>query len=132
MLKSIVNALAAVFLMTAAVIPTHAVDLKLLIDDTTSVIPTEVTYRLSPEGLEVKGWVAKRHPHSGRMLGHVEIRLLDASGTVLAEKDTYMVHYSPTRSNPQKASFSTLVPEVPNGTAAIEVAHRVGKGTTQR
>jgi hypothetical protein len=132
MLKSTLNALAALFLMTAAVIPSHAVDLKLLIDETTSVIPTDVTYRLSPEGLEVKGWVAKRQPHTGRMLGHVEIRLLDEAGSVLAQKDTYMVRYSPTRANPQKASFSTLVPDVPNGAAAIEVAHRVGKTSTER
>jgi hypothetical protein len=132
MLKSTVNALAAVLLMTAAVIPTHAADLKLLIDDTTSVVPTDVTYRLSPEGLKVKGWVAKRSAHTGRMQGHVEIRLLDESGSVLAQKDTYMVRYSPTRSNPQKASFSTLVPDVPPGTAAIEVAHRVGKSAAPR
>jgi hypothetical protein len=132
MLKLTFNALAAVFLMTAAVISAHAADLKLLIDETTSVIPTEVTYEVSPEGLEVKGWVAKRQPHAGRMLGHVEIRLLDDAGSVLAQKDTYMVRYSPTRANPQKASFRTLVPHVPPGTAAIEVAHRVGKGTTQR
>lgn len=132
MLKSTLNALAALLLMAVAVIPSHAVDLKLLIDDTTSVIPTDVTYRLSPEGLEVKGWVAKRQPHYGRMLGHVEIRLLDDTGTVLAEKDTYMIRYSPSRTNPQKASFSTLVPNVPTGTAAIEVAHRVGKTTAER
>ncbi|UHD14240.1 hypothetical protein [Thiocapsa bogorovii] len=127
MSKSTLNALAAVLLTATALIPSHAAELKLLIDDTTSVIPTEVTYRVSPEGLEVKGWVAKRHPHSGRILGHVEIRLLDDAGAVLAQKDTYMVHYSPTRTNPQKASFSTLLPEVPKETATIEVAHRVGK-----
>ena len=131
MLKPTLNALAALFLMTAAVIPSHAADLKLLIDETTSVIPTDVTYRLSPEGLEVKGWVAKRQPHSGRILSHVEIRLLDENGSLLAQKDTSMVRYSPTRSNPQKASFSTLVPDVPSGTAAIEVAHRVGKITAE-
>jgi hypothetical protein len=127
MLKSTFNALAAVFLMTAAVISAHAADLKLLIDETTSVIPTEVTYEVSPDGLEVKGWVAKRQPHAGRMLGHVEIRLLDDAGSVLAQKDTYMFHYSPTRANPQKASFSTVLPEVPREMAAIEVAHRVGE-----
>jgi hypothetical protein len=132
MLKKTVNALAAVFLISAAVIPTHAADLKLLIDDTTSVIPTDVTYRLSPEGLEIEGWVAKRSAHTGRMQGHVEIRLLDETGSVLAQKDTYMVRYSPTRSNPQKASFSTLVSDVPPGTAAIAVAHRVGKTSTMR
>ena len=132
MLKSTLHALAALFLMTAAVIPAHANDLKLLIDETTSVIPTEVTYEVSPEGLTVKGWVAKRQPHTGRMLGHVEIRLLDDTGSVLARKDTSMVHYSPTRANPQKASFSTLVPDVPSGTAAIEVAHRVGQPTAGR
>jgi hypothetical protein len=127
MSKSALNALAAVLLMAATVIPSHAGDLKLLIDETTSIIPTDVTYRLSPEGLEVKGWVAKRQPHTGRMLGHVEIRLLDDTGSVLAQKDTSMVHYSPTRANPQKASFSTLLPEVPKETTAIEVAHRIGK-----
>jgi hypothetical protein len=79
----------------------------------------------------VKGWVAKRQPHTGRMLGHVEIRLLDDTGSVLARKDTFMVHYSPTRANPQKASFSTLVPDVPSGTAAIEVVHRVGQPTAE-
>lgn len=132
MLKSTLHAFSALFLMTTAVIPAHADDLKLLIDDTTSVIPTEVTYRVSSEGLEVKGWVAKRQPHTGRMLGHVEIRLVDDTGRVLAQKDTYMVRYSPTRANPQKASFSTLVPDVPSGTAAIEVAHRVGQPTSER
>jgi hypothetical protein len=126
MLKSSLNAIAALFLMTAAVTPIHAGDLKLLIDETTSVIPIDVTYEVSPEGLEVEGWVAKRQPHYGRMQGHVEIRLLDAAGNVLAEKNAYMFHYSPTRSNPQKASFSTVVPAVPTETAAIEVAHRVG------
>jgi hypothetical protein len=131
MLKPTLNALAALFVVTAVVNPCHAADLKLLIDETTSVIPTDVTYRFSPEGLEVKGWVAKRQPHSGRILGHVEIRLLDDAGAVLAQKDTSMVRYSPTRSNPQKASFTTLVPDVPPGTAAIEVAHRVGKTSAE-
>jgi hypothetical protein len=132
MSKSTLKALAALFLTATAAIPSHAAELKLLIDETTSVIPTDVTYRLSPEGLELDGWVAKRQPHYGRMLGHVEIRLLDDTGSVLAQKDTYMVHYSPTRANPQKASFSTLIPNVPTGTAAIEVAHRVGKSTAPR
>ncbi|HSO83211.1 hypothetical protein [Thiocapsa sp.] len=132
MSKTTLNTLAALLLMTGAVMSSHAADLKLLIDDTTSVIPTDVTYRVSPEGLEVKGWVAKRQPHTGRMLGHVEIKLLDEAGSVLAQKDTYMVHYSPTRANPQKASFSTLVPDVPSGTAAIEVAHRVGQAAAGR
>lgn len=127
MLKSTLNALAAGLLLATTVIPSHAADLKLLLDDTTSVIPTDVTYHVSPEGLEVKGWVEKRQPHAGRILGHVEIRLLDDTGSVLAQKDAYLVRYSPTRSNPQKASFSTLVPDVPSGTAAIEVAHRIGK-----
>ncbi len=132
MLKSTLNALAALGLMTAAVIPSHAVDLKLFIDDTTPVIPTDVTYRLLPEGLEVEGWVEKRSPHTGRMHGHVEVRLLDDTGSVLAQKDASMIRYSPTRNNPQKASFSTLVPDVPDGTAAIEVAHRVGKDSVAR
>ncbi|RKT44041.1 hypothetical protein [Thiocapsa rosea] len=132
MSKSTLNALAALIVLATTVIPSHAGDLKLLLDETTSVIPTDVTYRLSPDGLEVKGWVAKRTAHAGRMQGHVEIRLLDETGLVLAHKDTSMVHYSPTRSNPQKASFSTLVPEVPSGTATIEVAHRVGKTSAER
>lgn len=132
MSKSTLKALAALFLTATAAIPSHAADLKLLIDETTSVIPTDVTYRLSPEGLELDGWVAKRQPHYGRILGHVEIRLLDDAGSVLAQKDTYMVHYSPTRANPRKASFSTLIPNVPTGTAAIEVAHRVGKSAAPR
>ena len=132
MLKSTFNALAAVFLMNAAVISAHAADLKLIIDETTPVIPTEVTYEVSHEGLEVEGWVIKREPHAGRMLGQVEIRLLDNAGSVLAQKDTYMVHYSPTRANPQKASFGTVLTEVPRETAAIEVAHRVGKSADGR
>jgi hypothetical protein len=132
MLKSTFNAMAAMVLMATAAFPTHAADLKLLIDETTSVIPTDITYRVSPEGLEVKGWVAKRQPHAGRILGHVEIRLLDDTGSVLAQKDTYLVRYSPTRSNPQKASFSTIVPDVPSGVAAIEVAHRVSKPSAER
>lgn len=132
MSKSTLNAMAAMIVMATTVIPSHAADLKLLLDESTSVIPTDVTYRTSPEGLEVKGWVAKRTAHTGRMQGHVEIRLLDETGSVLAQKDTYMIHYSPTRSNPQKASFSTVVPEVPTGTAAIEVAHRVGKTSAER
>jgi hypothetical protein len=127
MLKSTLQALAALFLMTAAIMPIHAADLQLLIDESTPVIPTDVTYRLSSEGLEVEGWVAKRQPHYGRLQGHVEIRLLDEAGNVLAEKNAYMFRYSPTRSNPRKARFSTVVPAVPSETAAIEVAHRVGE-----
>jgi hypothetical protein len=131
MLKSIPGALAALLLLTGATLESQAAELALILDDTTSVIPADVSYRSTPEGLKVKGWVEKRQPHRGRILGHVEIRLLDAAGKALAGKDVYLSHYSPTRTNPQRASFSALLPVVPPGTAAIEVAHRVGGSVSE-
>lgn len=121
------NALALLSMMAFMTTPSHAADLRVAIDETTPVIPTDVTYQRSPDGLEVKGWVKKRRPHHGRILGHVEIRLLDGEGRVLTKKDAYFVQYSPNRRNPDKARFSTVVPFVGPGVTVLEVAHRVGQ-----
>ncbi|MCG6898346.1 MAG: hypothetical protein LJE61_01170 [Thiocapsa sp.] len=126
------NALAALSLIAAMTMSSHAGDLRVSIDETTPVIPTDVTYQRSADGLEVKGWVKKREPHRGRILGHVEIRLLDDQGAVLVEREAYLLNYSPTRRDPEKAGFRTVVHFVPSGTVAIEVAHRVGKRAVGR
>lgn len=124
--RSLSKILCTLCLATAIATPTLAANLELVLDESTAVAPTDVTLQQSADGLRVKGWVAKRQPRHGRIIGHVEIRVLDVSDRMLMRKDTYPVHFSPTRRNPRKASFSTLLEHVPAEAARIEVSYRVG------
>ncbi|NCA71518.1 MAG: hypothetical protein EOM91_15795 [Sphingobacteriia bacterium] len=126
-LKALFNPVLMLLLGIVLMAGVQAGELSLVIDESTPVIPADVEYQASGTGLEVTGWVRKRFPRHGRILGHVEIHLLDDQGRVLTQDQGSLVHFSPTRRNPEKASFTAVVPTVPPGTASILVSHRVGE-----
>jgi hypothetical protein len=88
--------------------------------------PINVRYVWTADGLKVSGRIEKRYDHQGRILGHVDIDLLDAEGAVVGRHSGSLQHFSPTRKDPDWASFRTLIEEVPADVAAIRVQHAVG------
>lgn len=88
--------------------------------------PTNVRYVWTADGLEVSGRIEKRYDHRGRILGHVDIDLLDAQGAAVGRHSGSLQHFNPTRKNPDWASFRTLIEDVPADVAAIRVQHAVG------
>ncbi len=124
-LKAILNTVATLLLGSILVAGSRAAELSLVIDESTPVIPTDVVYRLTTQGLELSGWIRKRVPHRGRLLGHVEIHLLDDQGRVLTAVHGYPFHFSPTRRNPEKARFDTTIPTVPPGARTIALSYQV-------
>lgn len=88
--------------------------------------PINVRYVWTADGLEVSGRIEKRYNHRGRILGHVDIDLLDSEGVVAGRHSGSLQHFSPTRKNPDWASFRTLVQDVPADVTAIRLQHAVG------
>lgn len=66
-------------------------------DQSSSRIPTHVSYGWTAEGLEIKGRIEKRDDHYDRILGHAEIELLDAQGHVLSHYCGALEDFNPRR-----------------------------------
>ena len=58
--------------------------LSIQLDQPRSLLLERVAYRRTANGIEVSGRVAKRGERRGRILGHVNITLMDALGQTLA------------------------------------------------
>lgn len=100
--------------------------LAIELDESSLITPADVTYRWTTEGLEIERRVVKRRDRYGRILGHVELDLLDASGRILSHHAAALQRFSPRRKDPDWASFRTLIEAVPPGVARLRVRHRVG------
>jgi hypothetical protein len=100
--------------------------LAVQIEESTLLVPTRVSYQWSGKGLEVEGRIEKSRDRYGRILGHVEIELLDAEGRLLSRHSAALGHFSPRRKDPDWASFRTLIESVPSETAALRICHTVG------
>jgi hypothetical protein len=126
MSKTLLKSLATLALFSAMVMPVQAHTLAIQIDESGSLTPTDVTHEHAGDAIQVSGWIEKRYPHRGRILGHVDIRFLDAGGHVVAEEQAPMVQYSPSRKDPQRARFSASLAQWPEQAVTLEVAHHVG------
>jgi hypothetical protein len=132
MLKTLSSLLLIPTLVGGALMPAEAKHLTIQIDEDRSLIPTDVTYQHIGDAIQVNGWIQKRQPHRGRILGHVEIRLRDAAGQIVTEQQAAMVQYSPSRKDPQKARFSATLEHASDQAVTLEVAHQVGDAPTVR
>ena len=118
----------AIFASTgvSAVASTAAGVLEIDLDRSSPLIPTQVTYDWTEDGLEVKGRIEKRPDRYGRILGHAEIELLDVQGRVLSHHRGALQHYNPRRKDPDWASFHIVIADVPFDAAQLRVCHALG------
>lgn len=100
--------------------------LDVSIDTASRLIPTHVRYAWTERGLELSGRIEKRNNGSRRIIGHVAIDLLDARGRVIGCHSGALQGFSPSRRNPDRASFLTVVTAVPPGLAGIRVRYALG------
>ena len=122
-------ALTALPALAAGVVGLPAIpgdDLTVNLVEGPRLIPADVRYRWINGGLEVSGRIQKRQDHYGRILGHVEIELLDAHGGVVGRHSGALQYFSPRRKDPDWAFFRTPIEPVPPRLAAIRVQHAVG------
>jgi hypothetical protein len=100
--------------------------MQIMLEQSGRLVPSHVSYSRTIKGLEIDGRIEKRPHHYGRILGHVEIELLDTDGNVVGRASGALQHFSPTRRNPDWASFSLVIDQVPIEASAIRVQHIVG------
>jgi hypothetical protein len=100
--------------------------MQIMLEQSGRLAPSHVSYNRTSKGLEIDGRIEKRPHHYGRILGHVEIELLDTDGKVVGRASGALQHFSPTRRNPDWASFSLVIDQVPTEASAIRVQHIVG------
>jgi hypothetical protein len=106
--------------------PEDTQPLSVEIDQPRSLVLEKISYQRTANGIEVSGRVAKRSDHRGRILGHVDITLLDAQGQPLARHVATLQQFSPSRKNPDWARFSTRIEPLPTGVAGLRLGHSVG------
>jgi hypothetical protein len=100
--------------------------LSIQVKESSLLVPTRVSYEWTDKGLRVEGRIEKTRSRYGRILGHVEIELLDAQGGLLSRHSAALGHFSPRSKDPDWASFRTLIKTVPSGTEQLRICHAVG------
>jgi hypothetical protein len=100
--------------------------LAVQIVESTPLVPTRVSYQWSGKGLEVEGRIEKRRDRYGRIVGHVEIELMDDQDRLLSRHSAALQRFSPRRKDPDWASFRALIESVPSETAQLRICHSVG------
>jgi hypothetical protein len=118
-------------LMTAALAApaganSHGGSLPIRLDQGPRLTLSEVTATRTNGELLVSGRVEKRFDQRGRILGHVDLDLVDASGNLVARHVGALSYFSPARHNPDYAEFEAVIEGVPDNVAAIRVRHTVG------
>lgn len=101
--------------------PEDTLPLSVEIDQPRALVLEKVSSQRTADGIEVSGRVAKRSDHRGRILGHVDITLLDAQGQPLARHVAALQQFSPSRNNPDWAEFSTRIEPVPPGVVGLRI-----------
>jgi hypothetical protein len=132
MSRTLLNSLATLALFSAMIMSVQAHTLAIQIDERGSLGSTHVTHEHAGDAIQVSGWIEKRYSHRGQILGHVDIRFLDAAGHVVGEEQAPMVQFSPSRKDPQRARFSASFVQWPEQAVTMEVAHRVGDTPSPR
>lgn len=105
---------------------TSARELEMELDRSSPLIPTQVTYERTQNGLKVKGRIEKKFDRYGRILGHAEIELVDIQDRVLACQHGELQHFNPRRKDPDWASFQTVIDTVPPAAVKLRVCHALG------
>ncbi len=100
--------------------------LRLNIDTSGRLVPVDVAQTPADGGLVVSGRIEKPWPYRGRILGHVDVDLLNQDGEVIAARQGALYGRSPTAKNPDRARFSVEFAALPPDTRAIAARHHVG------
>lgn len=100
--------------------------LSIQVDGSIRLIPTQIQYRATQTGITVSGWVVKQAERRGRIRGHVDITLVDAQGRPVAEYQAAFRRFSPSRKNPDRASFSTHIEPLDAGVTGLRVRYDAG------
>lgn len=94
--------------------------------DTARIVPFDVHYERRNDGLVITGRIKKRWSYRGRMVGHVDIRLLNSSSEMISEAKASIYGRSPTAKNPYKARFAVILDSIPSELSTIQVMHHAG------
>ncbi|MCG6943165.1 MAG: hypothetical protein LJE69_18185 [Thiohalocapsa sp.] len=98
--------------------------LNILVEPNSHLTPAGIQASRDNGALEVSGRIEKRYDRRGHIGGHVQVELLGADGGVLAQRAAPLIHFSPSRKNPDYATFLLQVDDAPAGVAAVRVSHR--------
>lgn len=124
---SIVLLLVSALLPYALVTPAIAAGaLSIDIEPSAQLIPEDISYQWRGRALKINGRIEKIQDYHGRILGHVNIDLLDDEGRVLRRHSGALATFSPSRRNPRSAYFHTRVEDVPAGVVRLRVTHAIG------
>ena len=91
------------------------------VGDSTDPVPTRIQYQTTDSGIAVSGRVAKRGERRGRIRGHVHVTLVDDQGRAIAQHEAALDRFTPSRKNPDWASFSTRFDPLPAGVSGLRV-----------
>lgn len=100
--------------------------LSIQIERSARFTPKDIRYQWHGRRLDVHGRIDKIQDYHGRILGHVNIDLLDDEGRVLRRHSGALATFSPSRRNPRSAYFHTRVENVPAGVVQLRVKHATG------
>lgn len=100
--------------------------LRLDIDTGGRLAPVYVTQTPTDQGVVIAGRIEKRWIYRGRILGHVDVDLLNQDGEVITARQGALYGRNPNARNPDRARFSVEFDSLPTGARAIGVRHHVG------
>jgi len=85
----------------------------------------DIAYSTTNDGFEVRGTVKSRF-HNGRIRGHVDVALVDASGKSLKSVSSKLRRVNYSNKHQHRVTFKVLFDELPIGAATLQVKHHVG------
>lgn len=95
-------------------------------DQSTPLVPSQVVYEPTNGGIRIWGEIVKRIDRRGRMPGHVDLEILTADGTLLAQYKAPLTNFHPSPKNPDQADFSLRIDHLPTGAQVIRVHYDGG------
>jgi hypothetical protein len=124
-MKSLIAGIATIALLLGTGIcqAQTAPNLSVEVDKSNWLIPTGIQVEHTATGIVVSGRVVKRHERRGRILGHVDIALVDAQGQAVSLHRAALQGFRPSRKNPDWAGFSTHIEPLPAGITGLRVGY---------
>lgn len=121
-----------VLLLMFCVIDTSAVQSQihpLLIntDSQSRLVPADINYQWTDDGLKIAGLMEKRAGWYGRIIGHVDIEMVDTEGKTVMRHSGGLTYFGQSRRNPRSAQFNTVIKHVPDNVVELRIRHAVGK-----
>ena len=116
-------------LFAATALPAQAAaeaGLTIVTENSIRAHPAEITYSVIRDRFEVQGVVRSRF-HNGRILGHVDVALVDANGAVLesGRSELQKIHHA-NKHHQHRLDFKVLFNKLPADATTLRVRHHIG------